>query len=222
MFQRVQELDVIQKNAREAELRREAELCREKAIRGEKVLYVTDDADSDDVVRASSQFFPSHVEEKFIALHTSMSMMANRLNKLDHTLEKQGEANHHMMKNLEDNLAQGFCEIINSLNQMPAAFSVAKAALMADPKTALVGAIGSAQSRGGGQFLQCTLQLSQPPPQQSNLSSQNNNMSHVSLNNPPPSRAENFEFKEVGHFARQCPRRVKSDHLNWEHLEPQQ
>ena len=61
VLQRTQELELIQKNARDAELRRE------KPLRGEKVLYVADDADSDEVVRASFQSFPSQVEEKFVA-----------------------------------------------------------------------------------------------------------------------------------------------------------
>ena len=88
VLQRAQELELIQKNARDAELRRE------KPVRGEKVRYVTDDADSDEVVRASFKSFPSQVEEKFVALQTSMSTVANRLDKLDHTIAKQGEANH--------------------------------------------------------------------------------------------------------------------------------
>ena len=62
VLQRAQELELIQKNARDAEL------CREKPVRGEKVRYVADDADSDEVVRASFQSFPSQVEEQFVAL----------------------------------------------------------------------------------------------------------------------------------------------------------
>ena len=94
VLQRAQELELIQKNARDAELRRE------KPVRGEKVRYVADDADSDEVVRASFQSFPSQVEEKIVALQTSMTTVANRLDKLDHTIVKQGEANHQMMKSL--------------------------------------------------------------------------------------------------------------------------
>ena len=102
VLQPAQDLELIQKNTRDAELRRE------KPVRGEKVRYVADDADSDEVVRASFQSFPSQVEEKFVALQTSMSTVANRLDKLDHTIVKQGEANHQMMKTLGENLTQGF------------------------------------------------------------------------------------------------------------------
>ena len=216
VLQQAQELELILKNARDAELRRE------KPVRGEKVRYVADDADSDEVVRASFQSFPSQVEEKFVALQTSMGTVANRLDKLDHTNAKQGEANHQPMKSLGENLTQGFNQMNNNLSRMPAAISAAMAASMGDLKAALVGAIGGAQSRGGGQFQQCAQQPSQPLQQQSNFSNRNNHMGHVSLSNPPHSRAECFEFKEIGHFARECPRRIRSEHLNWSQLEPQQ
>ena len=55
--QRAQEFKLIQKNARDAELRRE------KPIRGEKVRYVSDEADSNEVVRASFQSLSSQVDE---------------------------------------------------------------------------------------------------------------------------------------------------------------
>ena len=209
--QRAQELELIRKKARDAELRRE------KPVRGEKVRYVADDTDSDEVVRASFQSFLSQVEEKFVALQTSMSTVANRLDKLDRTIAKQGEAKHQMMRSLVENLAQGFNQMNNNLSQMPAAVSAAMAASMYNLKGALVGAIGGAQGRGAGQF-----QPSQPLQQQSNFSSRNNHMGHVSLNNPPPSRAECFECKEICHFARECPRRTRSEQLNWAQLESQQ
>ena len=79
------------------------------------------------------------------------------------------------------------------------------AASMGYLKAALVGALGGAQSRGGGQFRQCAQQPSQPLQQQSNFSSRNNPMDQVSLSNPPPSRAECFECKEIGHV-RKCLR----------------
>ena len=215
VLQRTQEFELIQKTARDAELRRE------KPVRGEKVRYVPDDADSDEVVRASFQSFLSQVEEKFVALQTSMSTVANRFDKLDHHT-KQGEANHQMMKSLGENLTQGFNQMNNNLSQMPAAISAAMAASMGDLKAALVGAIDGAQNRGGGQFQQCAQQPSQPLQQQSNFSSRNNHMGHVSLSNPPPSGAGCFECKEIGHFAREYPRRTRSEHLNWAQLEPQQ
>ena len=216
VLQRAQELELIQKNARDAELRRE------KPVRGEKVRYVADDADSDGVARASFQSFPSQVEEKFVALQTSMSTVANRLDKLDHTIAKQGEANQQMMKSLGEDLTQGFNQKNNNLNQMPAAILAAMTASMGDLKAVLLGAIGGAQSRGGGPFQQCAQQPSQPLEQQSNFSNRNNHKGHVSLSNPPPSRAEGFQSKELGHFARECPRRIRSKHLNWVQLEPQQ
>ena len=168
VLQQAQELELIQKNAPDAELRRE------KPVRGEKVRYVAGDADSDEVVRANFQSFPSQVEEKIVALQTSMSTVANRLDKLVHTIPKQGEANHQMMKSLGENLTQGFNQMNNNLSQMPAAISAAMAASMGDLKAALVGAIGGAQSRGGGRFQQCAQQPSQPLQQGSNFSNRNN------------------------------------------------
>ena len=81
VLQQAQELQLIRKNVRDAELRREKPI-----IRGEEVRYVADDADSDEVVRASFQSIPSQVEEKFVALQTSMSTVASRLDKLDRTI----------------------------------------------------------------------------------------------------------------------------------------
>ena len=102
----------------------------------------------------------------------------------------------------------------NNLSQMPAAISAAMAASMGDLKAASVGAVVGAQSRGVGQFQQCAQQPSQPLQQQSNFSSRNNHMGHVSMSNPAPSRAECFECKEVGHFVREYPKRIRTEHLN--------
>ena len=58
-----------------------------------------------------------------------MSTVANKLDKLDHTIAKQGEANHQTMKSLGKNLTQDLNQMNNNLSQMPAAISTAMAAL---------------------------------------------------------------------------------------------
>ena len=90
-----------------------------------------------------------------------------------------------MMKSPGENLTQGFNQSNNNLSQKPAAISAAMVASMGDLKAELVGAIGGVRSRGGGQVQQCAQQPSQPPQQQSDFSSRNNFMGHVSLSNPP-------------------------------------
>ena len=60
------------------------------------------------------------------------------------------------------------------------------AASIGDLKAAWVGAIGGARNRGVGQFQQCAQQTSQPLQKQSNFSSRNNHMGHVSLSIPHP------------------------------------
>ena len=127
-----------------------------------------------------------------------------------------------MMKSLGDNLTQEFIQLNNNLGHMPAAISATMMASVGNLKTALVGANCCAQSRAGEQFQQCAQQPFQPLQQQPNLSSRNNHMGQVSFSNSPRSRSECFECKEIGHFARDCPRRTRSNHLNWAQLEPQQ
>ena len=114
-----------------------------------------------------------------------MSTVANIPDKLGHTIAKQGEANHQMMKYVVDNLTQGFNQMNNSVNQMPAATSTATVASMGNLRAALVGAVGSAQSPGGGQFQQGAQQPSQPLQHQPNFCSQTNHMGHAILSNPP-------------------------------------
>ena len=127
---------------------------------------------------------------------------------------------HQMVKSLGDNLTQGMKKM-NNLNQTPAVISAAMVASMGDLKAALVGAIGSTQSRGVGQFQPCAQQASQPLQQLPNFSSRNNHKGHATLSNSPPSSAEFFERDEIGHFARECPRRARSEHLKWAQMESQ-
>ena len=140
-----------------------------------------------------------------------MGTVANRLDKLDATVARQGDATQQLMKSMNDNLTQ----LTAGMTQMPAQMTAAIAASMNDLKTELVGVAGGPRSRSSGQLPQG--QPQQQPPRSTNTRfAPNKTFGHVSLNNPPPSRAECYECKEVGLFARDCTERTnKSDHLNW-------
>ena len=140
-----------------------------------------------------------------------MGTVANRLDKLDGTVARQGDATQQLMKSMNDNLTQ----LTAVMTQMPALMTAAIATSMKDLKTVLVGVAGSPRISSSGQLPQTRRQ--QQPPQNTNTRfAPNKPFGHVSLNNPAPSRAECYESKEVGHFARVCPKRTnKSDHLNW-------
>ena len=184
---------------------------RDKTTRADRLRFSYDDWEQDNVVRASFPISHGQVEEKFAALQTSMGTVANRLDKLDATVARQGDATQQLMKSMNDNLTQ----LTAVMTQKPAVMTAAMAASMNDLKTVLVGVTGGPGSSSSGQIPQT--QPQQQPPQITNTRfAPNKPFGHVSLNNPPPSRAECYECKEVGHFVRECPKRTtKSDHLNW-------
>ena len=205
VLQRAQELELIQKNARDVDQRRD------KTTRADRVRFSYDDWEQDNVVRAS--FLNSHgpIEEKLTALQSSMCTVANRLDKLDATVARQGDATQQLMKSVNDNLTQ----LTAVITPIPAVITSAMAASMTDLKTVLVGVAGGPRSSSSGQIPQT--QPQQQPPQKTNSRfAPNKTLGHVSLNNQPPSRPECYECQEVGHFARDSPKRTnKSDHLNW-------
>ena len=144
VLQHVQELELIQKNARDVDQRRD------KTTRGDRVRFSYEDWEQDSVVRASFPNSRGPVEEKFAALQTSMRTVANRLDKLDATVARQGDATQQLMKSMNDNLTQ----LTAVMTQMPAVMTAAMAASMNDLKTVLVGVAGGPRSSSSGQLPQ--------------------------------------------------------------------
>ena len=188
ILQRARELELIQKNARDVDQRRD------KTTRADRVRFSYDDWEQDNVVRASFPNSHGPAEENFADLQTSMGTVANRLDKLDATVARQGDATQQLMKSMNDNLTQ----LTAVMTQIPA---VMTAASMTDQKTVLLGVAAGPRSSSSGQLPQ-TQPQQQPPKNTNNRFAPNKTFGHVSLNNPPSSRAEYYECKEKGHFAR--------------------
>ena len=129
VLQRAQELELIQKNARDVDQRRD------KTTRADRVQFSYDDWEQDNVVKASFPNSHGQVEEKFAALQMSMGTVANRLDMLDATVARQGYATQQLMKSMNDNLSQ----LTAVMTQMPAVMTTVMAASMPDLKTVLVG-----------------------------------------------------------------------------------
>ena len=150
ILQRAQELELIEKNAKDVDQRWD------KATRADRVRFSYDHWEQEKVVKASFPNSHGQVEEKFAALQTSMGIVANRLDKLDATVARQGDATQQLTMSKNDNLTQ----LTAVITQMPAVMTAAMAASTNDLKTVLVGVAGGPRSSSFGQLPQA-----QQPPQ---------------------------------------------------------
>ena len=187
VLQRRKKLELIQKNARDVDQ------GRDKTTRADRVRFSYDDWDQDNVVRAKFPNSHGQVEEKFAALQTSMGTVANRLDKLDTSVARQGDATQQLMKSMSDNLTQ----LTAVMTQMPAVMTTAMAASMNDLKSVLVGVVAGPRSSSSGQLPQA--QPQQQPPQNTNTRfAPKKPFGHVSLNNPTPRDLNAMYVKKYG------------------------
>ena len=156
VLQRAQELELIPKNASDVDQRRD------ETTGADRKRFIHDDWEQDNVVRASFPNSHGQVEEKFASLQMSMGTVANRLDKLDATVCRQGDATQQLMKSMKDSLSQ----LTAVMTQMPAVMTAAMAASMNDLKTVLVGVTGGPRSSSSAQLPQT--QPQQQPPQNTN------------------------------------------------------
>ena len=177
VLQRAQELEIIQKSS---------EQRREKSFKSDRIRYSQEDFELE-TVRAGFNT-NNLIEEKFAALQTSMNTVASRLDRLDASIARTNES---IAKTNENGREQ-----TQILKDLPNAIAAA-----------IVGAGGSAQSRGGGQPPQWQRQQPQPfrnPIGQTNSAGYGRSV-HIATQ-PPPAEAECFKCNEIGHYARQCPK----------------
>ena len=145
---------------------------RDMRTRADRVRFPYGDWEHDNVVRASLPNKHSQVEEKFAVPQTSMGTVGNRLEKLDATKTRQGDAAQQLIKNMNDNLSQ----LTAVMTQMPAVM----AALMNRQKTLLVGFGGGPRNSSSGQLTQ-TQRKQQPPQNWSSRFAPNKPLGHMSL-----------------------------------------
>ena len=141
------------------ENKRDVDQRRDKRTRADRLRQTTE---QDNVVRASFQNSHGQLEEKFAALQTSMGTVANRLDKPDATVARQGDATQQLMRSMNDNLTQ----LTAVTTQMPAVMTAAMAAPTNDLMTVLVRGAGGPRSSSSGQLPQTRPQ--QQPPQNTN------------------------------------------------------
>ena len=141
-MQRAQELELIQKNARDVDLQRD------KTTRADSVRFPYDDWEHNSVAKATLPNSQGQVDVKFDVLQTSMGTLVNRLDKLDATVARQRDATQQLMKSMNENITQ----LTAVMTQMPAVMTAAMAASMNDLKTVLVGVAGGHRSSSSGQL----------------------------------------------------------------------
>ena len=187
ILQHAQEPKLIQKTTSDVEQRRD------KTTGADRVLFSYNDWEHDKVVKASFRNSHSQVKEKFAALQTSTGTVANRLDKLDATVARQGDVTQQLMKSRNENLSQ----LTSVMTQMSAVMITVMAASTNDQKTVLVGVVGGLRGSRSGQPPK-TKPLKQSSQNSSARFAPNLPLGYVSLTNPPLSRVACYESEKLG------------------------
>ena len=197
-MQRAQELEIIHKTH---ESKRERKL--------DKLRYSYDEYEDPDLVRAGYSN-NSQIEEKFAAIQTSLTNVANRFDRFENSICQQiSKQTDQMTKHLEQSSSKQ-AELTTRQTE-----TIVRS--ITDMSSAIVGALGSSQRPVGGQpqswqapRFQAPLNPNYRAPLNRAGSSGQLNVSH-----PPPEEAECFNCKAIGHYAKQCPSLPQSNPLNY-------
>ena len=192
-LQRAQDFEIIHKTH---ESKRERKL--------DKLRYSYDEYEDPDLVRAGYSN-NSQIEEKFAAIQTSVTNVANRFDRFENSSCQQiSKQTDQITKHLEQSYSKQ-AELTTRRTE-----TIVQS--ITDMSSAIVGALGSSQRPVGGQppRFQAPFNPSYRAPLNRAGSSGQLNVSH-----PPPEEAECFNCKAIGHYAKQCPSLPQSNSLNY-------
>ena len=171
--------------------------------------YSHDEYEDPDLIRAGNSS-NNQIEEKFVALQTSLTNVASRFDCFENSICQQiCKQTDQMTKHLERSSSKQ-AELMTRQNEILIQG-------MKDMSSAVVGALGSSQRPVGGQPQSWQAPCCQAPftPNFRALLKRTGSSGQLNISHPAPKEAECFNCRAIGHYAKQCPSLPQSNFLNY-------